>query len=256
MLGRTSNFIMASTLYTYCQEHPMCIRLLQKSGLLYIELQTMIDEVNSLGITNTYLLPNCRDGSQACKPHPLNKERGLKLLFFSTVNREKGVQHLFKMAEYLDQANINYTLDIYGEIAENYREEFESSINLHRRCVYGGVFDVTKSSLYKKINEYDLLLLPTKWKGESCIGVLVEAKMSGIPAIVSNHKYNSEIVINGIEGFVIDGDLGKGFAETVKIVANDEELYDKLAYGAYESRKRYDFATYKEAVRKRVFNYS
>lgn len=83
------------------------------------------------------------------------------------------------------------------------------------------MFDVTKNNLYEKLNEYDVLLLPAKWKGESCVGVLIKAKMSGFPSIISDFKYNIEIVSDGKEGFVVGNNLAEGFADAVKRIAEE-----------------------------------
>lgn len=44
------------------------------------------------------------------------------------------------------------------------------------------------------------LLLPSKWSGEGVPGALVESKMAGIAAIVSDWNFNAEIVKNDSEG--------------------------------------------------------
>ncbi len=254
-LKNTSIFVMGSALKDFCGKSPKLARSLKRVKVLYVELQGIIDGLHELGLTNTYELPNCRDGSKACKPHQLEPAAPIRLVFFSTVNREKGVPVIFEMAQFLQEEKIPFTIDIFGEIAEDFKTEFQERLLTQKHCTYKGVFDVTKSNLYSKLNEYDALLLPTKWKGESCIGVLVESKMSGIPAIVSDHKYNKEIVVDGVEGIVVNGNLEKGFAEAVKRLYSDSELYDRLAQGAYISRTRYDFSTYIAPIREQILSY-
>lgn len=252
MLSHTYIFVMASTLYEYCKENEHMLNLIKSCKCLYIELQSMINEINTLGVTNTGLLPNCREGNKACKPHKIHKKK-IKLVFFSMVRREKGVPYLFEMAERLNNTNVPFELDIYGEINKDYKAEFGCSLQKSVGVNYKGVFDIRKDDLYGKLNEYDLLLLPTEWKGESCVGILVESKMAGIPAIVSNHKYNSEIVLNNIEGIVVDGNLASGFANAVEQFANNSTFYDEIAENAFKSRKRYEFETYKKMVRNEIY---
>lgn len=244
MLGRTSNYIMGGQLKDYCKKHKSCLKLMKKTKIMFVELQTMIEEFNSLGLNNTFFFPNCKDGSKSKPTHRLDKDTGLRLLFFSGINREKGVPVLFEVADLLKKNHIKYSLDLYGGMDSTYEEEFYEKLKKYPEFKYCGVFDVLKYDLYENMNKYDMLLFPTRWKGESLPGVLVESKMSGIPALVTDHRYNGEIVIDGKEGVVVKGDLASGFAEAIINIYNNEDYYKILAKGAYESRLRYDIHTY------------
>ena len=68
--------------------------------------------------------------------------------------------------------------------------------------------------------------------------------MAGIPCIVSNHNFNKEIIINQQEGIVVSGNQAYGFKEAIIKLYNDDAFYNKLANGAFLSRKRYDISEY------------
>lgn len=51
--------------------------------------------------------------------------------------------------------------------------------------------------VYEELNNYDIMLLPTRWEGEGVSGALIESKMAGITAIVSDWHVNSETVRDG-----------------------------------------------------------
>lgn len=71
--------------------------------------------------------------------------------------------------------------------------------------------------------------------------------MAGIVPIVSNHLYNSEIVLNNIEGIVLEKkDIGLQMSEMIKKLLEREDIYNNLANGAFESRRRYSLEDYKE----------
>lgn len=79
-------------------------------------------------------------------------------------------------------------------------------------------------------------MLPSKWSGEGVPGALVESKMAGIAAIVSDWNFNAEIVKNDSEGIVLKEKLSN-----VLNKINSQKMME-LKVGAFESRKRYDMS--------------
>ena len=65
------------------------------------------------------------------------------------------------------------------------------------------MFRGNADEVYRELSQYDVLLLPTRWKAEGLPGILVEAKIAGVPAIVSDHNFNREIVRHEEDGIVI-----------------------------------------------------
>lgn len=245
-LRRTSVVAMASTLSQYCGNHPEMVRRLRSCRAVYMELESMIEEMKPYLSDNLQLLPNCRDGRLACVPHELHDP--IRLLFFSRIHPQKGVFILLDMAEILEQMGVSYQLDFYGPVDECCREEFLQRVNKSPNVSYCGLFDVRQKNLYKLEREYDVFLLPTTWIGESCCGAIVESKMAGIPAIVSDWHYNRELVREG-EGIVLEELTGEVYAGTVKAIAENPKWYRSLAAAASQSRHRYDIDTYKDALR-------
>ena len=244
-LARTKIFVMASTLPEYCAQNPKFVALLKQCHKLYFELETMFEEIKPFQLTNYDLLPNCRNGCDAVPPHKMNTP--LKLLFFSRIHPQKGVEILFAMMDELDKKNIAYTMDFYGPIEPDFAETFQQGIASHKKAAYKGAFDSKNDNVYRKMNEYDLFLLPTTWLGEGCCGAIVESKFAGIPAVVSDWHYNSELVREG-EGFVVKEYSGCAFADVIISIAEGNISYDKMAEKAFLSRSKFDFAQYKEIM--------
>lgn len=250
VLKCTSVIDMASTLSEYCEKNRSIIFLLERCAKVYMELNAMLEDMSQYKLVNCSLLPNCRDGLLARKPHEINMP--VRLLFFSRINRAKGVPIVFEMAKELDDNDIEYSIDFWGEIDDiEYEDEFLENIKQHPKCKYCGIFDVVKDDLYKKMNEYDVFLLPTTWLGESCCGAIIESKMAGIPAIVNDWHYNKEMVLPG-EGYVLDVLSGKSYAECIIRLIRDEDLYRNMAQKAYASRTRYDYDTYIAQIEKDI----
>lgn len=110
------------------------------------------------------------------------------------------------------------------------------------------MFDAVEHDVYAELNQYDVLLLPTRWKGEGVSGALIESKMAGITAIVSDWNINGEVVHNDSEGVVLPVTSAESLADTVIALSKDPERVYVLKKGAFASRKRYCIDTYRQTL--------
>lgn len=170
-----------------------------------------------------------------------SKECKLKCLFLSNVQPEKGVDWIIEAASAL-QTLID--LDIYGVIPDNYKVEFFGLIKNLNNVRYKGIYTGSTLELYKLLSSYDLILLPTRWENEGVPGVLIEAKMAGVPVIVTDHRYNKEIVDCYLDGIVLDNNTVDMLIESIKICACDRNLLNGLKYGCKYHRSEYIIDTY------------
>lgn len=58
---------------------------------------------------------------------------------------------------------------------------------------------------------------------------VVEAMRVGVPAVVSSYGGNLEVVDDGINGFVVNGQDARGFAERIIELIDDKNLYNELS---------------------------
>lgn len=250
MLGRCSIVMMGSTLQNYTRSDTKAADLVRKSNSIFTESLSINEEFAQQNIVHTQFFPNCRvlPSKEYCGKR-IDYERGLKLVFFSKVCKEKGAHVLFEVLAKLDEIGIPVQLDYYGVIAPEYQKEFEESLRQLDHVSYKGVFDSQMEDVYEKLSEYDILLFPTAWKGEGVPGILVESKIAGIPAIVTRHNYNSEIVVDTKEGIVVDKEnMVENYVAAILELYNNPDHYADLARGAWESRVRYDIACYKDRL--------
>lgn len=238
--------MMGSKLQTYCKGRTHLINMLRKTKCILTESHKIEKEFQKLGIQNVDFFPNCRVAQKDWLPKKRDMEKPIKMVFFSKICEGKGVTILFEAVQLLKQRKIKFQLDFYGVLDPDYRTVFEEQIEKYSECQYYGVFDTTKQDVYAKLHEYDVLAFPTMWKGEGVAGILVESKIAGIPAIVTDHRYNDEVVQDGVEGILIEKNSAVAFADAVAKLDQDPELLFQLATGAHHSRMRYDIMTYKE----------
>lgn len=245
-LGKTVNLVMGGNFQTYLREDSALANLLASIKENFVETSGMREAFIGCGVNNTSIFPNARLSDQRCSPNKgANK---LRCVFFSKICKDKGVDYI--ISEFTDDRLKDVSLDFYGHVDEDIKETFEAFINMHDNCHYRGVFDAAGDNVYQELNKYDILLLPTRWKGEGVPGVLVEAKMAGIVPVVSDCNYNSEIVANDEEGIVLE-DLLRG--ELVKVILelqHNSSKLQRLKEQSYASRDRYSINTYIMPLRK------
>lgn len=248
LVNRCVIFMMGSSLPGYCMDKPRYVKLLNQVKCILTESHKLEEELDDVGIRKVSFFPNCRLIKEEFLPKKRNTKEPLRMVFFSKICIGKGVTTLFQVVNQLEKSDISFQIDFYGVIDSDFKEEFEKAIEMHESCQYKGVFDAVNDNVCQKLHEYDLLLFPTEWKSEGVAGILVESKIAGIPAIVTNHKYNSEVVIDGTEGIVVEKDYASGFYNAISKVYDDSELLFQLAVGAAESKKRYDILTYRDIL--------
>ena len=101
-------------------------RLLSEVGSIWVESKQMIAAFRELGLERTYLFPNCRpsDGEKPPRPCACVPGEKLRLVFFSKICVEKGVDIIMKAYEIWSANKAPVTLDFYGEISNGIRETF------------------------------------------------------------------------------------------------------------------------------------
>ena len=221
-------------------------RLLSEVGSIWVESEQMIAAFRELGLERTYLFPNCRMNDGERLPRPSVPGEKLKLVFFSRICIEKGVEDIIAAYDLLGADAQNVTLDIYGGVENDIRELFQAFIARNDNVTYHGVFDAVNGDVYAELNQYDIMLLMSKREGVA--GALVESKMAGITSIVTDRGLNTETVQRGTEGIVIAEPFAENLAAAIRDIMCDRERLAQLKQGAYESRKRYLVDSYRQKM--------
>jgi glycosyltransferase involved in cell wall biosynthesis len=93
----------------------------------------------------------------------------------------------------------------------------------------------------------DFLLLPSTREGLP-LSVL-EAQATKVPVLVSPISGNCELVSDGETGFLIPAENYAGYADTVQMLVQDQELYSRVIKRAYEQVTReHDWTVYCERI--------
>lgn len=197
---------------------------------IFVEAIPMKERLEQAGLTNVKLFPNCRKRPENPYTVRENYKEPLKCLFFSNIQREKGADMVLEAAEQVPEA----FFDFYGHIDPDFKEYFMSKTAVLPNACYKGIFNGKSKDIYSLINQYDVLLLPTRWKNEGVPGVLIEGKVAGAAEIISNQNYNAGIVKDSAEGIVLKENNTKQLIKAVRELQMDRR---KLYLYKVESQK-------------------
>lgn len=207
---------------------------------VYVETVGMKNELENVGLNNIYIYPNCRFRPKENIVREDKNYDKLRCVFFSNISLEKGIDLVINAAKELREIEFH----IYGELSKNLAKTFFDSVIDYPNVRNHGVFKGVENEVYEELAKYDIVLLPTRWKHEGVPGVLIEAKIAGVPAIVSDVCYNAEIVKNGVSGIVLKENTVKALTSAIKILDNNRDILHQLKWGARQSADDYYIESY------------
>jgi len=160
-------------------------------------------------IPNEYLfvLPNAVPDIKSKKSDiNNNKNRPVKILFLSNLIPSKGPMEFLKMAKKINRINKNVHFFLAGPKTSNH---FFSEINefIHNEdlkdfiTLTGPIFEEKKETLF---SENDISVFPTYYDREAFPLVNLEAMRAGLPIVSSDEGSIPEMVIDGVNGFIVD----------------------------------------------------
>ena len=131
----------------------------------------------------------------------------------------------------------NYAMPFhfYGKIVPEFRTAFDEAVEKLPNVHYHGVFTGDSEAAYKELNQYDVLLLPTKCPTEGLPGILIEAKIAGLVPVISGINYTHETVKHGVDGIVLERDTGECLASALEALAGDGAQLLVLGKGEEEA---------------------
>lgn len=198
---------------------------------IYVETIQLKDSlVNNYGFKNVTWFPNFRDDYKLEKN--TNYHGKLRLIFLSRITIEKGIDTIFSFLNLLKESNVyeRVIMDFYGPMDNRHYNWFFHELKKHPNCSYKGLS--RPSEIKYILHDYDLMIFPTRYPGEGCPGVIVEAYMASLPVIASDWKYNHEFVIEDKTGYLVKPLDNNAIMEFVVKLVQDRGLLQKLSVNA------------------------
>ncbi|MEA4973593.1 Glycosyltransferase Gtf1 [bioreactor metagenome] len=211
---------------------------------IYVETYGMKKDLEVKGLNNVDIFPNCRNMPNNDLKLKDTYSVKFKLVYFSQISEEKGADIVCEAAKLLNLKKIEYNIDFYGNVNKKFKETFFTYIDMLPNVNYCGVFKPDKDDVYVKLAQYDVLLFPSRWKYEGVPGILVESKIAGITAIVSDINYNSEIISNNINGIVLKRNTASELASIIEYLCRNRDKLNVLKTNAKLSSEYYLIENY------------
>lgn len=240
--------VMGGTFPQMVERDPKLQKFLKQFKHIYVETNGMKGTLNHANIMSVSVFPNCREKAEL-NLLIVKSENPLRCLFFSQISKDKGVDIILDTVKILEKQKLDYIIDFYGHIDQRYKAQFDQGISTTGRLKYNGVFkSTTKDDVYVLLSQYDVLLFPTKWRNEGVPGVLVEAKIAGLPAIVSDINFNSEIVNDGMTGIVLKENTPDNLAAAIERIYLNRDWLIEMKKDTVASSEDYIIDNYIEGI--------
>jgi len=227
---------------------------LSKLKVIFVQNKAVKQKlIEQQGFKNISMLPNFRltEFTPAITENNLEHYQ-LKIVFMGRVHPLKGIDTIFRMSEQIynsfDESPMK--IDFYGPIDKNIETYFYCNVEKFGFINYKGILE--PDDIYDTLSKYDVLVLPTKYPGEGFPGSILDAYISGIPVIVSNYKYLSEVVEEGKSGFLIDVDDEIKLFHYIKYLYSNPEKLIEMKHYAYTKSKQYTPEVAWESIKKHL----
>lgn len=218
--------------------HPLQMKLSKKCYAILAEVKMVYKELTSKhGFTNCDYLPNFR----RFKYEPLiaNESETLKLVYFGRINKQKGYDVIFSLAEYIKKYNLNIAISFYGRIEPADEKDFLTKVASYSNIIkYGGM--LKDKEITETMRKHDVMLLPTRYYTEGVSGTMLDGYIAGIPIIATDWMHARDYIENGKNGFIVPFDNPQlEFNNKVRVLYDDRRLLKEMKEAAHESSKEY-----------------
>lgn len=232
-------FVVGGWLADYLKNKKFHIFLLSKIRGIFTESEQLRNLlINEYKLNNVTVFQNFRIHSFT--PSFSQKKDDFKIVFMARINRMKGIEAIFRLAERIENKygdNHHIIIDFWGPIEQADEVFFREKVKNFKFINYKGILD--PEEIYATLTTYDLSVLPTKYPGEGFPGTILDSYISGIPVIVSDWKYLPEFVDQGKTGFIFDLNKEEEFYDYVDKLYNDRNLLLEMKRNAFEKSKMY-----------------
>lgn len=182
--------------------HDRLLRQAAKLTSIFVESRRMAEELSRLHLDNAVVLPNCKDLEIAAIEHqPQFKHPPYPLCTFSRVAKEKGITDAVHAVRRINEklGKTAFTLTIYGQVDDAYREEFERlQADFGKDISYGGEIPFEQGAMI--VGQYFALLFPTRTATEGIPGTIIDAYAGGTPVLAAEWESAGEIIDDGKTG--------------------------------------------------------
>jgi len=176
-------------------------------------------------------------------PSEKNNDEKLSLLFVGEVNQRKGIYQILEAAKKIHNPNIEFHVVGYGiQFNEELYKEYEDCVIFH-----GPMFSTDLQMIYSSC---DVFLFPVMGEGFGL--VVLEALSAGLPVICSRNCVGSDVIVDGINGFLIDSCDTEALQQKILWFYNNRNQLPQYRVNARETALKFTWDRYYENIGKQL----
>lgn len=212
-------------LFGFLENKPIHRYMLSRVKNIYVQTGNLCTKLDNYNFNNVHLLNNFRLIKYPEINLEYNSKSNIRLVFMARVHPLKGVNLIFKLEKELNKIDLyDVSIDIYGPVVKEYEQEFFSKIK-YSSVRYCGIIE--PSCVYGVLQQYDLMLFPTKYFTEGFPGSILDAYISGLPVIATHWLNAEEFIDNEKTGYIIDFNDDEFFIKKViDLINNPKQISD------------------------------
>ena len=180
------------------------------------------------------------------KERPEKSGEQLTLGFIGTLMPHKGVHTLIEAIKLVDDNTVR--VKIYGDPSHhpNYYSQLTSIADNDKRIEFTGKYDYSEIS--RILSELDVVVVPSIW-WENAPFTIQTSFAYKTPVIASNLGGMSEVVTDGVNGFLFDAGNAEDLADVIRKITTNHEVLNsireniisppRIEEAAFEYEKRY-----------------
>ena len=191
------------------------------------------------------LIPNGIDGAKYAMP--IDRQKKMKELNIPTgkgpilgvgvrLSKQKGITYLLKAMKILSADFPNVVLLIAGE--GDLRESLEKEaidLGIEEYVLFLG----PRLDVNELLKIFDVYVLPSLWEGMPL--VLLEAMAASLPIVATNVGGNPEVVVNKVNGFLVEPGDVRALYQSIKSILKNGELREQFSKSSQERfRQRFN----------------
>ena len=224
----------------YVNEGSIPKQMYLKLNKIFVEGDSMVNQLHSLGFQNVIVLPNFKK-IDYIPPKTRNTAYPVRFVFLSRIIPEKGVDLILNAAKVLNGDNENkYIIDFYGRVDDVYQTKFKKKVEDLPNVRYQGFLSFAENAGYDTLATYDAMLFPTYWVGEGFPGIIIDAYIAGLPIIASDWNLNSQIIKNNKTGVIIPAKDDASLIKTMQDIIDGKVEITLMSKFAQNEVRKYD----------------
>lgn len=237
---RVYNNIIGGNILELIQENPDYPKHMRQFVVNWVQMSSLVEGLKAKGVTNAEVLPNSKPINTSTVSTDYTNDGPLKFCTFSRISKAKGIELAISAIEKINTSagDTIATLDIYGVPDDDYKNEFERVIERTTEVIqYKGLIAYDKSP--EVLSKYYMLLFPTTFYGEGFPGTILDAYASGLPVLASDWKFNPDLIVEEVTGFLYDHSSEDDFEKKLRYVIENKETVCSLRKNCLKEADKY-----------------